>query len=89
MSKLVQLKRVTDGARGWSHQPLEAMELLGRSTETHGQFFVFLQKMAILMPFWSNKSFEILKPIEQIPPFTSGQVQNTFKILHFGVKFFD
>ena len=36
---------------------------------------------------WKNKLFEIWQPIEQILPFTSGQVQNTFKILHFGVKF--
>ena len=36
-----------------------------------------------------NKLFEIWKPIKQIPPFTSGQVQNMYKILHFGVKFCD
>ena len=36
-----------------------------------------------------NKIFEISKPFEQIPPVTSGQVQNTFKILHFGVEFCD
>ena len=55
--------------------------------------------MAILMPLGSRfarfqshlkeQNFRDLKPIEQIPPFTSGKVQNTFKILHFGVKFCD
>ena len=62
-------------------------------------FCKFLEKIAILMPFGSHfarfqshlkeQSFEIWEPIEQIPPFTSGQVQNTFKILHFRVKFCD
>ena len=65
-----------------------------------GRFIViFWKKMAILMRFgshfarfqaiWKNKIFKIWKPIEKITPFTLGQVQNTFKIMHFGVKFCD
>ena len=55
MSKLVQLKRVTDGAWGRSHHPLEAMGVWGPSTQPVGGFLkVFGKKMAILMPFGSH-----------------------------------
>ena len=42
----------------------------------------------VFRAIWNNKIFEIRKPIEKIPHFTWGQVQNTLKILHFGVKFY-
>ena len=43
----------------------------------------------VFRAIWINKVFEIWKSIEQIPPFTSGQVQHMFIILHFGVQFCD
>ena len=99
MNKLVQLKRVTDGAWGGAISRRKLCESEGEAPAA-GRFFVrFGEKMAILMhldhishvsrSIWKNKIFEIWKPIEQISPFTSGQVQSTIKILHFGVKFCD
>ena len=73
MSKLVQLKHVTESPAA-------------------GRFFViFLKKMAILMRFGLHfaRFQSHLKPIEKITLFASGQVQNTFKILHFWFKFCD
>ena len=93
VSKLVQLKHVTTGAWRRSHQPPEAMGVWGRSTRALGDFCKFLEKMAILMPFGSHFSrfqshlkeqhFWDLRANWTIPPFTSSQVQNTFKILQF------
>ena len=71
---------------------------LGAKHPTAVRFFViFWKKMAILMRFGSyfahfqshlkEQIFKILKPIEQIPPFTLGQVQNTFKFCILGLNF--
>ena len=73
---------------------------LGAKHQASVRFFVSSwKKMPILLPFGSHfarfqshlkdQIFEIRKPIKQISLFTSGQVQTTFKILHFGVKFCD
>ena len=99
MSKLVQLKRVTNGAGGGATSRRRLWESGSKTPRRWAIFCKFLEKMDILVPFgshfsifraiWKNKIFEIWKPIEQIPPFSSGQVQKTFKILHFRVKFCD
>ena len=40
-------------------------------------------------PFERTKLLMFESQLKKITPFTSGQVQNTFKNLHFGVKFCD
>ena len=40
-------------------------------------------------PFKSTKFLMFESQWKKLTPFTSDQVQNTFKILHFGVKFCD
>ena len=50
----MKLKRVTDGVWEQSHQPAEAMEVWGRSTQPLGDFCKFLEKIAILMLFGSH-----------------------------------
>ena len=65
MSKLVQLKRVTNGAWGWnhqppeamgvwgrSHQPPEAMEVWGRSTQPLGNFLEFFEENGYFNAIW-------------------------------------
>ena len=60
---------------------------MGAKHPAAGRFFViFWKKMAILMQFGSH--FTRFQS-EKITPFTLGQVQNMFKILHLGVKFCD
>ena len=90
MSKLVQLKHVTDEALERSPHPPEAMGVWGRSTQPLGDFCNFWEKNDYFNAIWitfhvfrairNNKIFEISKPVEQMTPFTSIQVQNTFKI---------
>ena len=88
------------GFRGGATSLRRLWESGGEVLSRWAIFCKFLKKIALLMPFGSHfagfqrhlkrtKFFEIRKPIEQIPPFTSSQVQNTFKIFHFGVKFCD
>ena len=96
MRILVQLKRglgaEPPAARGYG-------SLAAKHPAAGRLFLSFREKMLfkchldlilrVFRAIWKNKIFEIWEPIEQIPPFTSGQVQNTFKIFHFGVKFCD
>ena len=49
MSKLVQIKRVTNEAWGRSHQPSEAMGVWGRSTQPLGDF---LEKIGYFGAIW-------------------------------------
>ena len=48
----MQLKRVTDGTWGWSHQPPEAMGLWGRSTQPLSDFLKFLEKNGYFNAIW-------------------------------------
>ena len=52
MSKLVQLKHVTDGAWGWSHQPPEVMEVWGRSNQLLAIFCKFLEQNGYFNAIW-------------------------------------
>ena len=97
MSKLVQLKRVTNGA--WGRSRRRPLESGGKAPSRRAIFCNFLGKNGYFNAIWitfrtfsepfEKNFFEIWEPIEQIPPFTSSQVQNTFKIFHFGVEFCD
>ena len=63
---------------------------LGAEPPAAGRFFVsFWKKMALLMPFGRTKFLRFESQLNKSLPFTSGQVQNTLKIFHFGVKFCD
>ena len=92
MSKLVQLKRVTDWAWGRSHHPPEAMGVWGEAHSWWAVFCKFLGKNGSFNVIWItfctfSEPFEsqLNKSLSSL----TGQVQDTFKILHFGVKFCD
>ena len=52
MSKLLQLKRVTDGAWGWSPQPPEAMGVWGEAPSRWAIFCNFLEKNGYFNAIW-------------------------------------
>ena len=52
VSKLVQLKRVTNGAWGRSHKPPEAMGVCGRNTQPLGNFLKVFGKNGYLNAIW-------------------------------------
>ena len=52
MSKLVQLKRVTNGAWERSHQQLEAMGVWGEAPSRRAIFCMFLEKNGYFNAIW-------------------------------------
>ena len=100
MSKLVQLKRVTNEAWGRSHSRRRLRESAGEAPSQWTIFCEFLEKNGYLNAIWItfrtfSEPFERTKflrfesQLNTIPSFASSQAQHTFKILHFGVKFCD
>ena len=101
MSKLVQLKRVTDGA--WGGGATNRQRLWESGGEAHSWWAIFCKFLdknyyfnAIWItfctfsePFERTKFLRFESQLNESVFLLTGQVQNTFKILNFGVKFCD